>query len=191
MWNINFQVSCSAWLRQVSAMTHLGLINSCKKLICHPAMHLLVSENTVSTRTSTHARAVTHVRALARTHARTYSPRNRNYKYLVSSEWKVHFQNHRYEQPRARTHTGCEVRLLILWSAGIAEKKGDHSWQSNDSWTGRHKYYVSADDPCGSELPPPVCCLHDSAQTAPVPFFFVFFLIISCLAQWHSRNKQE
>lgn len=47
MWNINFQVSCSAWLRQVSAVTHLGQISSCKKLICHPAMHLSVLENGV------------------------------------------------------------------------------------------------------------------------------------------------
>lgn len=30
MWNVNFQVSCSVWLRQVSAVTHLGQISSCR-----------------------------------------------------------------------------------------------------------------------------------------------------------------
>lgn len=68
MWNINFQVSCSAWPRQVSAMTHLGQISSCEKLICHLATHLSVLKN----RTHTH------------TQVKTYShPRERIWKWWL------------------------------------------------------------------------------------------------------------
>lgn len=113
MWNINFQVSCSAWLRQVSAMTHLGLINSCKSLICHPAMRLSVSENTVSTRTSTHTCAVTHTHI--HTHAHTYARLETG---ITSIKFPVNesaFSNSSVQHAHAHRLWGEVVDSLIVW----------------------------------------------------------------------------